>query len=86
MNNHQVLCSPPPSSSTPWPFASSSFTDFSFETIPYGLTPTDGDGDVSQDIYALSKSIRKNFLQPFRELLARLHDRGHLVLSLQLLA
>ena len=50
------------------------FTDFSFESIPDGLTPTNGDGDVSQDIYALCKSIRKNFLQPFRELLAILND------------
>jgi len=50
------------------------FTDFNFETIPDGLTPTDGDGDVSQDIHGLCKSIRKNFLQPFRELLARLND------------
>ncbi|RHN50148.1 putative 7-deoxyloganetin glucosyltransferase [Medicago truncatula] len=50
------------------------FTNFNFESIPDGLSPTDGDGDVSQDIYALCKSIRKNFLQPFRELLARLND------------
>ncbi|AES74875.1 putative 7-deoxyloganetin glucosyltransferase [Medicago truncatula] len=56
------------------PNAFDDLTDFSFETIPDGLTPTDGDGDVSQDIYALCKSIRKNFLQPFRELLARLND------------
>ena len=52
------------------------FADFCFETIPDGLTPVDGDGDgdVSQDIYALCESIRKNFLQPIRELLARLND------------
>ncbi|CAK8533440.1 unnamed protein product [Lathyrus sativus] len=52
------------------------FTSFSFETIPDGLTPTDGDadGDVSQDIFLLCKSIRKNFIKPFRELLARLDD------------
>nr|AFK35029.1 unknown [Medicago truncatula] len=50
------------------------FTNFNFESIPDGLSPTDGDGDVSQDIYALCKSIRKNFLRPFRELLARLND------------
>jgi len=31
------------------------FTDFCFETIPDGLTPTDGDGDVSQDIDSLCK-------------------------------
>ena len=56
------------------PDAYDGFTDFSFETIPDGLPPTDGDGDVSQDIRALCKSIRNNFLQPFRELLARLHE------------
>jgi len=50
------------------------FTDFSFETIPDGLTPIEGDGDVSQDIHALCESIRKNFLHPFRELHARLND------------
>jgi len=44
-----------------------------FETIPDGLTPTEGDGDVSQDIPSLSDSIRKNFYQPFCELLAKLH-------------
>jgi hypothetical protein len=56
------------------PKALDSFTDFTFETIPDGLTPVDGDGDVSQDINALCESIRKNFLQPFRELLDRLND------------
>jgi len=34
----------------------------------------DGDGDVTQDINSLCKSIRNNFLQPFRELLARLYE------------
>jgi len=58
------------------PNAFDGFTDFTVESIPDGLTPTDGDGDVSQDLYALCKSIRTNFLQPFRELLARLHDRA----------
>jgi len=58
------------------PNAFDDFIDFSFETIPDGLPPTDGDGDVSQDIHALCKSIRKNFLQPFREHLARLRDRA----------
>ncbi|KAL5080298.1 hypothetical protein RYX36_008719 [Vicia faba] len=58
------------------PNAFDGFTGFSFETIPDGLTPTDGDadGDVSQDIFALCKSIRKNFIKPFRELLARLNE------------
>jgi hypothetical protein len=50
------------------------FTDFSFETIPDGLTPMDGDGDVSRDFQSLRESIRKNIIYPFRELLARLHD------------
>ena len=51
------------------------FTDFCFETIPDGLTPMEGhDGDVSQDILSLCKSIRKNFLHFFRELLARLDE------------
>jgi len=50
------------------------FTDFNSESIPDGLSPADGDCDVSQDIYALCKSIKKNFLQPFRELLGRLND------------
>jgi hypothetical protein len=52
------------------------FTDFNFETIPDGLTSmeSDDDGDVSQDILSLCQSIRKNFLQPFREILAKLHD------------
>ena len=50
------------------------FTDFTFETIPDGLTPMEGDGDVTQDIPSLSQSIRKNILHPFGELLAKLHD------------
>ncbi|XP_058738393.1 7-deoxyloganetin glucosyltransferase-like [Vicia villosa] len=56
------------------PKAFDSFAGFTFVTIPDGLTPIDGDGDVSQDIPSLGQSIRKNFLQPFRELLSRLHD------------
>ncbi|XP_014518237.1 7-deoxyloganetin glucosyltransferase [Vigna radiata var. radiata] len=49
--------------------------DFRFETIPDGLPPLDDDvdGDVSQHIPSLCDSIRKNFLQPFRKLLARLN-------------
>ncbi|WJX70600.1 7-deoxyloganetin glucosyltransferase [Trifolium repens] len=54
------------------PKAFDGLIDFSFETIPDGLTPTDG--DVSQDITALCKSIRKNFLHPYREILTKLHD------------
>jgi len=49
------------------PNAFDGFTDFNFETIPDGLTPMEGDGDVTQ-------SVRNNFLQPFGELLAKLHD------------
>jgi len=58
------------------PNAFDGFTDFTFEAIPDGLPSIDGDGDgdVSQDIYALCESIRTNFLQPFRELLARLNE------------
>jgi hypothetical protein len=48
------------------------FIDFNFETIPDGLTPMDGDGDVTQDLHALRESIRNNFISPFHELLARL--------------
>ena len=49
--------------------------DFRFETIPDGPPPldADADGDVSQDVPSLCDSIRKNFLQPFRDLLARLN-------------
>ncbi|XP_047155667.1 7-deoxyloganetin glucosyltransferase-like isoform X1 [Vigna umbellata] len=49
--------------------------DFRFETIPDGLPPLDedADGDVSQHIPSLCDSIRKNFLQPFLQLLARLN-------------
>ncbi|KAK2420013.1 7-deoxyloganetin glucosyltransferase [Trifolium repens] len=52
------------------------FIDFNFETIPDGLTPMDGDGDVTQDVHALRESIRNNFISPFRELLARLDGFG----------
>ena len=33
----------------------------------------EGNGDVTQDIYPLVKSIMTNFLKPFDELLTRLH-------------
>ncbi|GAU47728.1 hypothetical protein TSUD_285150 [Trifolium subterraneum] len=50
-------------------------TDFSFETIPDCLTQKEGDGDdLKQNLYSLRESVRKNFIYPFRELLARLHD------------
>ncbi|PNX75229.1 cytokinin-O-glucosyltransferase [Trifolium pratense] len=58
------------------PKAFDGFTDFSFETIPDGLTQKEGDGDgddVKQDLTSLRESVRKNFIYPFRELLAKLH-------------
>ncbi|CAJ1963463.1 unnamed protein product [Sphenostylis stenocarpa] len=57
------------------PNALDGLPDFRFETIPDGLSPLDddADGDVSQDISSLCHSIRNNFLQPFRDLLARLN-------------
>ncbi|KEH15870.1 UDP-glycosyltransferase superfamily protein [Medicago truncatula] len=60
------------------PNALDGFADFCFETIPDGLTPVeDDDGNVSQDILSLCKSIRKNFLHFFRELLARLDESAN---------
>ncbi|KAL5079225.1 hypothetical protein RYX36_007646 [Vicia faba] len=56
------------------PNAFDGFTDFTFETIPDGLTPIEGDGDVSQDVHSLSESIMKNFHHFFSELLAKLHE------------
>ncbi|XP_045815037.1 7-deoxyloganetin glucosyltransferase-like [Trifolium pratense] len=61
--------------------ALASLTDFIFETIPDGLPPMEGNGDVSQDIPSLCQSVRRNFYQPFCELLARLKDSaisGHI--------
>ncbi|XP_020222297.1 7-deoxyloganetin glucosyltransferase [Cajanus cajan] len=56
------------------PNALDGLPDFRFETIPDGLPPLDDDanGDVSQDIPTLCDSFRKNFLQPFCNLLTRL--------------
>jgi len=57
------------------------FTDFTFETIPDGVTPMEGDGDVSQDLRALCRSIIENFHHFFSELFAKLHDSataGHI--------
>ncbi|XP_057447697.1 7-deoxyloganetin glucosyltransferase-like [Lotus japonicus] len=56
------------------PNALDGLPDFAFETIPDGLPSIEGDGNVSQDIPSLCESIRKNFLHPFRELLARLNN------------
>ncbi|KEH25029.1 7-deoxyloganetin glucosyltransferase [Medicago truncatula] len=53
------------------------FSDFKFETIPDGLTPMEGNGDATQDIYPLVQSIMTNFLQPFDELLTRLHQSAN---------
>ncbi|XP_054793898.1 7-deoxyloganetin glucosyltransferase-like [Prosopis cineraria] len=47
--------------------------DFQFETIPDGLPPPP-DENASQDIPSLVNATRKNFLIPFKNLLARLHD------------
>ncbi|XVF15224.1 hypothetical protein REPUB_Repub09cG0132400 [Reevesia pubescens] len=46
--------------------------NFQFETIPDGLPPSDR--DATQDIWALSDSVQKNCLGPFRELLAKLNS------------
>ncbi|XVE86800.1 hypothetical protein DITRI_Ditri18aG0063300 [Diplodiscus trichospermus] len=46
--------------------------DFQFEIIPDGLPPSDG--DATQDIWALSDSVQKNCLGPFRELLVKLNS------------
>jgi len=59
------------------PSAFDGLTDFSFETIPDGLTPEEGDGDVSQDVPTLCKSIRKNFLKPYCELITRLNHSSN---------
>nr|KYP47348.1 Cytokinin-O-glucosyltransferase 2 [Cajanus cajan] len=48
-------------------------SDFHFETIRDGLPTTDEDADVTQDIVSLCKSVRENFLTPFRDLLAKLN-------------
>ncbi|XP_057447729.1 7-deoxyloganetin glucosyltransferase-like [Lotus japonicus] len=55
------------------PNALDGLPDFSFEAIPDGLPPTEGDGDVSQDIPSLCESVRNNLLHPFCDLLARLN-------------
>ncbi|KAK7328134.1 hypothetical protein VNO77_22230 [Canavalia gladiata] len=48
--------------------------DFCFETIPDDLPPIDAD-DVTQqqNLLSLCDSVKKNFLPPFRDLLARLN-------------
>ncbi|XP_021802878.1 linamarin synthase 2-like, partial [Prunus avium] len=45
---------------------------FRFEAIPDGLPPSDK--DATQDVPALSDSIRKNCLSPFKELLVKLGE------------
>ena len=59
------------------PNALDGFTDFSFETIPDGLTSLEGDGDVSQHVPSLCQSIRNNFLKPYCELITRLNHSAH---------
>ncbi|CAI8594273.1 unnamed protein product [Vicia faba] len=59
------------------PKAFDGLIDFTFETIPDGLTPMDGDGDVTQDVPSLSQSVRKNFLKPYCELLSRLNESAN---------
>ncbi|ESW23392.1 hypothetical protein PHAVU_004G043200 [Phaseolus vulgaris] len=57
--------------------------DFHFETIPDGLPLTDEVVNVTQDSVSLCKSVRENFLLPFREFLARVNDSaiaGHMPL------
>ncbi|XP_059631960.1 7-deoxyloganetin glucosyltransferase-like [Cornus florida] len=46
--------------------------DFRFETIPDGLPSSDSDS--TQDSPTIGKSVRENFLAPFRDLLAKLND------------
>ncbi|XP_058778824.1 7-deoxyloganetin glucosyltransferase-like [Vicia villosa] len=53
------------------------FKDFTFETIPDGLTPMEGDEDVIQHFPSLCQSMRKNSLKPFCELLSRLNESAN---------
>ncbi|KAL5556276.1 hypothetical protein UlMin_038512 [Ulmus minor] len=46
--------------------------DFTFETIPDGLPPSDR--DATQEVPALCDSTRKNCLAPFKKLLVRLNS------------
>ncbi|XP_058096860.1 7-deoxyloganetin glucosyltransferase-like [Magnolia sinica] len=48
--------------------------EFSFETIPDGLPPSDR--DATQDIQALCQSTKENCLTPFRNLVTKLNDTG----------
>ncbi|KAL7262766.1 hypothetical protein ACSBR1_001014 [Camellia fascicularis] len=48
------------------------FPNFQFKTIPDSLPPSDPDSN--QDITLLCRSIRRNLLTPFRNLLAQLND------------
>ncbi|WVZ15695.1 hypothetical protein V8G54_013261 [Vigna mungo] len=48
--------------------------DFHFQTIPDGLPLTDDAANVTQDPLSLCKSVRENFLLPFRQILAKLND------------
>ncbi|XP_027358506.1 7-deoxyloganetin glucosyltransferase-like [Abrus precatorius] len=55
------------------PNALDGLSDFQFETIPDGLFPIDDIHDVTQHVVSLCESIREHFLQPFRDLIARLN-------------
>ncbi|KAL9689964.1 hypothetical protein QQ045_010357 [Rhodiola kirilowii] len=57
------------------PDSLSGLPDFQFETIPDGLPPSDA-ADVTQDIPALCKSTTETCLVPFKQLLAKLHNRS----------
>lgn len=48
--------------------------DFQFETIPDGLPPSDT--DATQDIPTLCKSTTETCLVPFKEILAKLHNKS----------
>ncbi|CAL5386306.1 unnamed protein product [Camellia sinensis] len=48
------------------------FPNFQFKTIPDSLPPSDP--NTTQDVIALCGSVRRNFLTPFRNLLAQLNE------------
>ncbi|CAL5386300.1 unnamed protein product [Camellia sinensis] len=48
------------------------FPNFQFKTIPDSLPPSDP--NATHDVAALCGSVRRNFLTPFRNLLAKLND------------
>ncbi|RZC77775.1 hypothetical protein C5167_002014 [Papaver somniferum] len=68
-NHQRLLNSRGPDSLTGLP-------DFRFETIPDGLPPP-VNPNASQDFIALSISIQKNGLEPFRNLIHKLNDNKY---------